>query len=88
MVLAASLVAIWIALGTNLVGMKIGKWTENIGGASAWLVTLLFVVLAAIGLDEARLGHADRHRAHAGTGTPSTSGRRSRTACPGWSWPG
>jgi amino acid transporter len=47
-VLAASLGAIVLALGTNLVGMKIGKWTENIGGASAWLVTFLFVTLAAI----------------------------------------
>lgn len=47
-VLTASLLAIAIALGTNLVGMKIGKWTENIGGLSAWLVTGLFVVLAAL----------------------------------------
>ena len=29
--LAISLVAIWVALGTNLVGMKVGKWTENVG---------------------------------------------------------
>jgi amino acid transporter len=46
--LAAALAAIWIALGTNLVGLKIGKWTENIGGVSAWLVTALFVALAAM----------------------------------------
>ncbi len=32
-VLTASLIAIWIALGTNIVGMKIGKWTQNIGAA-------------------------------------------------------
>ncbi len=47
LVLAASLAAIWIALITNLVGMKVGKWTENIGGASAWVVSGMFVVLAA-----------------------------------------
>jgi amino acid transporter len=47
-VIAASLVAIAVALGTNTVGMKIGKWTENIGGISAWAVTLLFVILAAL----------------------------------------
>ncbi len=47
-VLAISLAFIWIALGTNIVGMKIGKWTENVGGASAWLVTALFVALAAV----------------------------------------
>ena len=46
-VLAISLAFIWIPLGTNVIGLKIGKWTENIGGASAWLVTALFVALAA-----------------------------------------
>jgi amino acid transporter len=45
---AISLAAIWIALGTNLVGMKVGKWTENIGGASAWLVSGSLVVLACL----------------------------------------
>jgi len=46
--LAAALAAIWIALGTNLVGMKIGKWTENLGGAASWLLCLALVVLAAV----------------------------------------
>jgi glutamate:GABA antiporter len=45
-ILVASLLAIGVALGTNLVGMKIGKWTENLGGFSAWLLTAGFVVLA------------------------------------------
>lgn len=45
-VLAAALGAIAVALGTNLVGMKIGKWTENLGGASAWALTVVFCVLA------------------------------------------
>ena len=35
--LIISLAAIWIALATNLVGLRIGKWVENVGGASAWL---------------------------------------------------
>jgi len=48
LVLGVSLVAIAVALGTNMIGMKIGKWTENIGGASSWIVTLLFVALAAL----------------------------------------
>jgi amino acid transporter len=30
-VLLGSLAAIWIALGSNLIGLKTGKWTENIG---------------------------------------------------------
>jgi amino acid transporter len=47
-VIAVSLIAILIALGTNLVGMKIGKWTENIGGATTWLLAALFVGLAVM----------------------------------------
>jgi glutamate:GABA antiporter len=44
----ASLAAIWIALGTNLIGMKIGKWTENTGAAATWFLGILFAALAAI----------------------------------------
>jgi len=38
LVLAASLAVIWIALGTNLVGLSVGKWTENFGAICAWLL--------------------------------------------------
>jgi amino acid transporter len=44
--LAIALAAIWIALGTNLVGVKIGKWTQNIGGASSWVIGGLLAMLA------------------------------------------
>jgi glutamate:GABA antiporter len=47
-VLAISLLAIWVALGTNLFGVKIGKWTENFGGASAWVLGGLLVTVAAL----------------------------------------
>jgi glutamate:GABA antiporter len=47
-VLTASLGAIWLALGSNLVGMKIGKWTENIGGFAVWTVSLLLAALAVL----------------------------------------
>jgi glutamate:GABA antiporter len=46
--LAAALTAIWIALGANLVGVKIGKWVENIGAAASWLLCVVFVALAAV----------------------------------------
>ena len=45
-VLAAALGAIAVALGTNLIGMKVGKWTENLGGLSAWALTAIFCILA------------------------------------------
>jgi amino acid transporter len=54
--MAVSLLAIWVALGTNLVGMKIGKWTENVGGASAWVLAAVLAAVAVIAL---------RHRAPA-----------------------
>lgn len=44
--LAVSLAAIWIALGTNLIGMKVGKWTENLGAFATWGAGILLVVVA------------------------------------------
>jgi amino acid transporter len=46
--LSVSLIAIWIALGTNLIGMKIGKWTENLGAICTWVLGVLLVTVAAI----------------------------------------
>ena len=78
-VLAVALAAIWIALGTNLVGMKIGKWTENIGGASPpGCSGALLVLLARAGLERGA-GRPRRFTSRPpGTGTRSTSGRPSR----------
>jgi glutamate:GABA antiporter len=45
---AASLAAIWIALGTNLIGMRIGKWTENLGAVSTWVIGIVLVAVAAL----------------------------------------
>jgi amino acid transporter len=45
--LAISLVAIWLALGTNLIGMRIGKWTENAGACATWILGALLVAVAA-----------------------------------------
>lgn len=44
--LAASLAAIWIALGTNLFGVKMGKWTENIGAIASWILGVILVIAA------------------------------------------
>ena len=46
--LAAALVAIWIALGTNLRGVDVGKWTENIGAAACVVLGIALVVLALL----------------------------------------
>jgi amino acid transporter len=44
----ASLVAMGVALGTNLVGMRIGKWTENLGAAAVWVLASVLIVVAAL----------------------------------------
>jgi len=44
--LAATLALIWLALGSNLIGLKIGKWTENIGALATWAVGLFVVAIA------------------------------------------
>src|SRR3954447_6422266 len=46
--LAVSLAAIWIALGTNLIGMRVGKWTENAGAIATWGVGVLLVTVAVV----------------------------------------
>jgi amino acid transporter len=46
--LAAALAAIWIALGTNLRGVDVGKWTENIGAATCVVLGIALVVLAVL----------------------------------------
>jgi amino acid transporter len=45
---SSSLTVIWIAIGTNMVGMRIGKWTENLGGVSAWVLGALLAGAAAL----------------------------------------
>jgi len=47
-VLVACLATIAIALGTNLVGMRIGKWTENLGGITTWVLGAVLVILGAV----------------------------------------
>jgi amino acid transporter len=42
-VVFSTFVSIWIGLGTNIIGMKVGKWTENLGGITAWMLGFLLV---------------------------------------------
>jgi amino acid transporter len=68
--IGGSLLLLWIALGTNLIGVNIGKWTENIGGAMPWILGLLLCSTATV------LGL--RH----GSATPITL----RGMWPVWNW--
>ena len=44
----ASLIAIWIALFTNMIGLKVGKWTENAGAVASWVLGALLVTVASL----------------------------------------
>jgi amino acid transporter len=44
--LAATVALIWVALGSNLIGLKVGKWTENIGALATWALGVLLVAVA------------------------------------------
>jgi amino acid transporter len=44
-VVPVSLVLLWAALVTNLVGLRVGKWTEGVGGMATYLAGGLIVVL-------------------------------------------
>ena len=47
-IVGGSLAAIWIALGSNLIGLKTGKWTENCGAIAVAMLGLLLIMAAAI----------------------------------------
>jgi glutamate:GABA antiporter len=42
-----SLAGLWLAIGMNLVGLRVGKRLQNLGGYGTWLPALIFVLLAA-----------------------------------------
>ncbi len=43
--LAGTLALIWAGLASNMIGLKVGKWTENLGALATW--TLVFLLLFA-----------------------------------------
>lgn len=49
-VVGSSIVALWIALAANLVGVGIGKWIENAGALACWALVLLLAGAAGIAL--------------------------------------
>ncbi len=47
-VLIFSLVALWLVLILNLIGMRFGKWVENIGGLAIWIPGALVIILGFV----------------------------------------
>jgi amino acid transporter len=51
-----SLLVLWIALGMNVLGLRVGRWIQNLGAYGTWVPAVIFIVLAAWSL--ARFGSA------------------------------
>lgn len=47
-VVTVSLMVLWLALLTNLVGVRVGKWTENLGGLATYGAGAVLLVLGAL----------------------------------------
>ena len=47
-VITTSLAVIWLGLLLNLVGIAVGKWTENVAGIATWLLMIALVIIAVI----------------------------------------
>ena len=47
-IICASLATIWIALGSNVVGLKTGKWTENCGAIAVAALGAVLILAAAV----------------------------------------
>lgn len=43
-----SLSVLWIALGVNILGLKVGRWVHNFGGVSTWIPGFLLVALGIV----------------------------------------
>jgi amino acid transporter len=53
-----SLACLWLALGLNLVGLRIGKWLPNAGAYGTWVPAAILIALAAWALAAPGVGSA------------------------------
>jgi len=64
---AFSLGNLWIALGLNLVGLRVGRWVQNAGAIGTWVPAAVFIGLAGWSL----VTHGSATPFHAATLVPS-----------------
>ncbi len=46
--LVFSLISLWIVIGTSMIGLKTGKWLQNIGGLATWIPAILLTTFGMI----------------------------------------
>ena len=84
-VIPVSLALLWVGTITNLVGLRVGKWTQNVGGLATYAAGLLLIGLgAAVWATRARPRRSISCRT--GIGAGSTSGPRSHSPSAALSW--
>ncbi len=47
-IVGASVVAIWVGVGVNLIGVRVGRWNQNLGGVATWLMVCLLLGTATV----------------------------------------
>ncbi len=47
-IVGASVVAIWIGVGVNLIGVRVGRWNQNLGGVATWVMVCLLLGTATV----------------------------------------
>ncbi|MEO8028948.1 MAG: APC family permease, partial [Bryobacteraceae bacterium] len=48
LIVGASVVAIWIGMGANIAGVRIGRWIQNFGGFATWIIVGILLTVATI----------------------------------------
>ncbi len=48
LIVGASVVAIWVGVGVNLIGVRVGRWNQNVGGVATWLMVCLLLGTAIV----------------------------------------
>jgi amino acid transporter len=49
-VVVFSLVVLWLALGFNILGLRTGRWVQNLGGLATWIPGVLLIAFGVVAL--------------------------------------
>ena len=48
LIVGASVAAIWVGMGANIAGVRIGRWIQNFGGYATWIIVALLLSTGVI----------------------------------------
>jgi amino acid transporter len=47
-IVSAGVAAIWLGVGVNLLGVKVGRWNQNAASVATWLIVVFLIVTAGL----------------------------------------